>query len=88
MTFWRIYFFLDPAKLSVVVYWSTLSDKPKPNTRSGSVRAGIRDLQEFGVLSPKKVAMAAGLAALNCDSGKFIIALLLKIFNISKLLKL
>jgi len=31
----------------------------------------ICDLPELGVLSPKKIAMLAGLAPLNCDSGKF-----------------
>jgi transposase len=31
----------------------------------------ICDLPELGVLSPKKIAMLAGLARLNCDSGKF-----------------
>jgi transposase len=29
------------------------------------------DLPELGVLSQKKIAMLAGLAPLNCDSGKF-----------------
>jgi transposase len=31
----------------------------------------ICDLPELGVLSPKKIAMLAGLAPLNCDSGKY-----------------
>ena len=31
----------------------------------------ICDLPELGVLNPKKIAMLAGLAPLNCDSGKF-----------------
>jgi transposase len=31
----------------------------------------ICDLPELGVLSPKKIAMLAGLAPLNCDSGMF-----------------
>jgi len=31
----------------------------------------ICDLPESGILSPKKIAMLAGLAPLNCDSGKF-----------------
>jgi len=31
----------------------------------------ICDLPELGVLGPKKIAMLAGLAPLNCDSGKF-----------------
>jgi transposase len=31
----------------------------------------ICSLPELGVLSPKKIAMLAGLAPLNCDSGKF-----------------
>jgi transposase len=31
----------------------------------------ICDLPELGALSPKKIAMLAGLAPLNCDSGKF-----------------
>jgi len=31
----------------------------------------ISALPELGVLSPKKIAMLAGLAPLNCDSGKF-----------------
>jgi transposase len=31
----------------------------------------ICDLPELGVLSQKKIAMLAGLAPLNCDSGKF-----------------
>ena len=31
----------------------------------------ICDLSELGVLGPKKIAMLAGLAPLNCDSGKF-----------------
>jgi transposase len=31
----------------------------------------ICDLPELGILSPKKIAMLAGLAPLNCDSGKF-----------------
>jgi transposase len=31
----------------------------------------ICNLPELGVLSPKKIAMLAGLAPLNCDSGKF-----------------
>ena len=31
----------------------------------------ICDLPELGVLSSKKIAMLAGLAPLNCDSGKF-----------------
>jgi len=31
----------------------------------------ICDLPELGLLGPKKIAMLAGLAPLNCDSGKF-----------------
>jgi transposase len=31
----------------------------------------ICELPELGVLSPKKIAMLAGLAPLNCDSGRF-----------------
>ena len=31
----------------------------------------ICELPELGVLSPKKIAMLAGLAPLNCDSGKY-----------------
>jgi transposase len=31
----------------------------------------ICNLPELGLLSPKKIAMLAGLAPLNCDSGKF-----------------
>jgi transposase len=31
----------------------------------------ICDLPELGVLSPKKIAILAGLAPLNCDSGKY-----------------
>ena len=31
----------------------------------------ICDLPELGVLSPKMIAMLAGLAPLNCDSGKY-----------------
>jgi len=31
----------------------------------------ICDLPELGALGPKKIAMLAGLAPLNCDSGKF-----------------